>query len=1761
MLLPAPPLTALALLTLASGSFCHAGHIGLHQSPAAAGDDVSDSHPITKSQSLSSSGKFTSPVDPQSLVKVKVIKDHYTLPEADDVTEVSTRLGDVTEVSTHATDVTELSTRLDDVTQVNTHATDVTELSTRLDDVTQVSTHATDVTELSTRLDDVTQVSTHATDVTELSTRLDDVIEANTHATDVTEANTHLNDVAVTNTLPNDVTKTSIVKNDVTDIKPRLDVTEDVTQLNDVTGMDGVEPDIMFDDVTEESFSTNEVAETRMRVGDVQVETQPDDITSTRPDVTETRSISDIRRPVDRLDVTEGYTQLDDVTDSMVQLDDVTDNMVQLDDVTDNMVQLDDVTDSMVQLDDVTDNMVQLDDVTDSMVQLDDVRDTIAQLDDVSDGDNFPAISESSAGGGEGNGDSGSWRPVDQEDDLDLLDDHGFLVSSLPDQEDDLRIYEAVVTSMAKWELHKLHKKRVKRDEEVVCYMELGCFRDEGPYDYLDMLPSPPEEVNTRFLLYTRERPDRERVIRTQNITNILTSHFNASRPTKLLIHGFGSSCFSVWIREMRVAILTMMDVNIICVNWQKGAEVPNYVRAASNTRLVGRQVALLIETLNAFVNTSLDDFHLIGFSLGAHVSGHAGARLKNLSRISGLDPAGPLFESYSPSVRLDHTDARFVDVIHTNADSLLMGGLGAFEAMGHVDFYPNGGRMQKGCANLFVGGVSDILWPTEGDGRYLCNHRRGYKYYLNSLAPICKFPSFVCRDYETFLKGDCFPCTSCGNMGYFANQAEGRGPLYLVTRDTEPFCANQYKVMVHHSGGPPADPVTTYGRLDITFVAAGGINETLQLTQSDDTAMEAGKLTVRIMVPHPALSDLQAIQLRYTAYQGWIYSGFSRWAIDKISLMDSFGIMLSFCHRGTTLVSGKTIHLTLLPVDCLVRDIPVVTGPNPHQFLDPLNEESENEVQQTTSLQLAVVPHVKPTHNITVHHSPFNLTEPIPKPMLTPMDAHNSMLSPHQGHVLLPITLNVPSDQKEISQDFHNISILKPLHPPHIIFTKLPSKRPSIQQSVSGDIVTSPASPPESVDRDVATSSEEPVNVIPAPDLATFPSPKNFTNWPSVPHRPMGSVPTPVNVYTPENGQASNGAEILMHLHSTTSVPILADHNFTQDHPLHVNRPHFTTQHSSPTLEESMPPTAAFPTPANPTISATSVSTDAMEKILPTQMKNVMNDTHLDSDIVENSTSNIKIMVNDHTVHSLPGSTSSLPSPVGSVFPPFSPPQTPESKSVQSGSVSHVSSPTTVASTSPTTPTSRLHHPAATQFGHSIGDKMDAVPPVQLRRPPNFHHYQPPAPTREVSYIQTGINNQVPMVLNTNSLIDGEVPDRDRARALTLGSIPINSVNPQRAGNGREGQPSLPVSPTIYSSAPSQTSISHAGDAAQRVPFHQPSPQRTFPHDIDTPSQPHSHYVYTYHEDSQPHGVETVFRPVETLPHKLSAPTETHQRSPSPSEPQPRPLTPHDAQVRPPVAQAEVHTAFANNPQQHPAGPSHPPETIIGHGRAPQPILSSHSQEPWQLKQSQKHQGIQLDHEQDEGQNYKHQASNGQAEATSHSQHQQHHSENQYHYYHSQHQEHHPQQQYHTQHQEQHHAWQQQHHRRSQQVKQPSEKVSMTVSVGNVTRINLEGVPSRSPRPVPAPSPFYVQLLPPSFSHLPHLETFSLPRDSRKSQDPPNRKRGGMNGRANRGRSLSVPAPGGRAAVFTPLVLQLQDDHRGRYIPLRYIHETPLLT
>lgn len=283
------------------------------------------------------------------------------------------------------------------------------------------------------------------------------------------------------------------------------------------------------------------------------------------------------------------------------------------------------------------------------------------------------------------------------------------------------------------------------------------------------------------------------------NEDSLSESSFNGSLPVKLIIHGFGSGGRRPWVTDMVYKLLDYENVNVIVVDWEKGATLPNYVQAAGNTRLVGHKIATLIRAINARHGMTASSYHLIGFSLGAHVAGFAGMEIRNstsiahhwINRITGLDPASPLFEGYESDDRLDPSDAQFVDVIHSNGDGVLRGGFGSLQPMGHVDFYPNGGRVQVGCNSVLLSALSDIIY---GKWQSLCNHRRALNFFMDSFEfDKCKFRSFNCDSYESYLKGDCFDCglneEKCSYMGYLANYSKGRGKMYLTTHEEAPFC------------------------------------------------------------------------------------------------------------------------------------------------------------------------------------------------------------------------------------------------------------------------------------------------------------------------------------------------------------------------------------------------------------------------------------------------------------------------------------------------------------------------------------------------------------------------------------------------------------------------------------------------------------------------------------------------------------------------------------------------------------------------------------------------------------------------------------------------------------------------------------------------------------------------------------------------------------------------------------------------------------
>lgn len=121
---------------------------------------------------------------------------------------------------------------------------------------------------------------------------------------------------------------------------------------------------------------------------------------------------------------------------------------------------------------------------------------------------------------------------------------------------------------------------------------------------------------------------------------------------------------------------------------------------------------------------------YLIGASLGVHVCGGIGYSIDQLtgtkvSRITGLDPAGPTFQDQDSKPGPDcikPTDAQSVDIIHGDA-----GWYGVSYSVGTSDFWPNNGtRPTAGCPYSIA--------PVDTNESNVCCHELPVKYFIESL-------------------------------------------------------------------------------------------------------------------------------------------------------------------------------------------------------------------------------------------------------------------------------------------------------------------------------------------------------------------------------------------------------------------------------------------------------------------------------------------------------------------------------------------------------------------------------------------------------------------------------------------------------------------------------------------------------------------------------------------------------------------------------------------------------------------------------------------------------------------------------------------------------------------------------------------------------------------------------------------------------------------------------------------------------------------
>ncbi|KAK3915023.1 Inactive pancreatic lipase-related protein 1 [Frankliniella fusca] len=312
--------------------------------------------------------------------------------------------------------------------------------------------------------------------------------------------------------------------------------------------------------------------------------------------------------------------------------------------------------------------------------------------------------------------------------------------------------------------------------DEEICYNILGCFSLKSPWvSPLRPIPAPssPDKIDVKLYLYTRKQPGRYNVTTFPEIS-LEGSDYQGSLPTFFIVHGFSSDGNATWLSDLKDALLEKVDANVFLVDWGNGANDGTYLQVAANTRIVGAEVGRVGRHLVDEHAADAKHFHFLGHSLGAQISSYAAKNITNVGRITAMDPAQPLFENLDKRVRIDTSDADFVDVIHSNAKPTIpFVGFGMMRPVGHVDFYLNGGADQPGCETpkldtlKSIGDLAKI--PINVIGNLVaCSHGRSYLYMTEAIKSPCRMWGHKINLAQQLLNGELIPssCRSLGSIG-----------------------------------------------------------------------------------------------------------------------------------------------------------------------------------------------------------------------------------------------------------------------------------------------------------------------------------------------------------------------------------------------------------------------------------------------------------------------------------------------------------------------------------------------------------------------------------------------------------------------------------------------------------------------------------------------------------------------------------------------------------------------------------------------------------------------------------------------------------------------------------------------------------------------------------------------------------------------------------------------------------------------------------
>ncbi|KAH9631222.1 hypothetical protein HF086_005993 [Spodoptera exigua] len=185
-------------------------------------------------------------------------------------------------------------------------------------------------------------------------------------------------------------------------------------------------------------------------------------------------------------------------------------------------------------------------------------------------------------------------------------------------------------------------------------------------------------------------------------------------------------------------AYLEQGQNNVALLNWDRlAAAVNGQIPATYLSRAVPNAIKVSADFADILLNLSaagldLNKMHLVGHSLGAQIVGMAGNKMAKkgvqLPWITGLDPAGVVFDSKPPHERLNPKSAGYVDVIHSDPNRY-----GSRRELGTVDFWPN------------YRTIGPVVQPD------LCNHHKCWQYLIDSMKYSGTLVGSHARNFRTW--------------------------------------------------------------------------------------------------------------------------------------------------------------------------------------------------------------------------------------------------------------------------------------------------------------------------------------------------------------------------------------------------------------------------------------------------------------------------------------------------------------------------------------------------------------------------------------------------------------------------------------------------------------------------------------------------------------------------------------------------------------------------------------------------------------------------------------------------------------------------------------------------------------------------------------------------------------------------------------------------------------------------------------------------